>query len=172
MQEAEVIPTVSVIDANVNERFSEDDFLTFKLGQKEYGVRLLKIQEIRNYENVTQIANVPSHVKGVINLRGMIVPIIDIRVQFNLGTPTADKLNVIIVFSTRSTVFGIVADSLSDVVTLKSEQLKPALSDEGALELDYLIGVATVDKRVLFLFDIDRVLQGSGIVAIKNRLVA
>jgi len=116
--------------------------LAFKLGNEEYGIKILKVQEIRGYESVTRIASAPEHVKGVVNLRGTIVPIVDMRIKFNLDR-----------------VVGMVVDSVSDVISLTAEQIKPAPDMGGALNTDYLIGLGTVDERMLILVDIDRLMS-------------
>jgi len=133
--------------------------LAFKLGNEEYGIKILKVQEIRGYESVTRIASAPEHVKGVVNLRGTIVPIVDMRIKFNLGTPTYDQFTVVIILNIRDRVVGMVVDSVSDVITLTAEQIKPAPDMGGALNTDYLIGLGTVDERMIILVDIDRLMS-------------
>lgn len=145
--------------------------LAFTLGREEYGINILKVQEIRGYESVTYIANAPDYIKGVINLRGFIVPIIDMRIRFNLGTPTYDQFTVVIILNVGSRVIGMVVDSVSDVITLNQDQIKPAPEMGTALDTDYLIGLGTIDKRMLILVDIDTLLSGSELGLI-NELAA
>jgi len=133
--------------------------LAFKLGNEEYGIKILKVQEIRGYESVTRIASAPEHVKGVVNLRGTIVPIVDMRIKFNLGTPTYNQFTVVIILNIQDRVVGIVVDSVSDVISLTAEQIKPAPDMGGALNTDYLIGLGTVDERMIILVDIDRLMS-------------
>src|SRR5476649_2080973 len=102
------------------------EFLAFTLGKEEYGIDILKVQEIRGYESVTRIANAPEFVKGVVNLRGIIVPIVDLRVKFSLGNPTYDEFTVVVILNIGTRVVGIVVDSVSDVFTLTPGQIKPA----------------------------------------------
>jgi purine-binding chemotaxis protein CheW len=102
------------------------EFLAFTLGQEEYGIDIQKVQELRGYDTVTRIANAPAHIKGVVNLRGIIVPIVDMRIKFNLGTPTYDQFTVVIILNIANRVMGMVVDSVSDVITLSPDQLKPA----------------------------------------------
>ncbi|MGV3742972.1 MAG: chemotaxis protein CheW [Burkholderiaceae bacterium] len=135
------------------------EVLSFKLGKEEYGIDILKVQEIRGYETVTKIANTAEHVKGVINLRGVIVPIIDMRIQFKLGTPTYDEFTVVIILNIGKQVTGIVVDSVSDVVTLNAEQIKPPPQFNTVLNTDYLTGLGTLDERMLILVDIDRLMS-------------
>ena len=133
--------------------------LAFKLGNEEYGIKILKVQEIRGYESVTRIASAPEHVKGVVNLRGTIVPIVDMRIKFKLGTPTYDQFTVVIILNIQDRVVGMVVDSVSDVISLTAEQIKPAPDMGGALNTDYLLGLGTVDERMIILVDIDRLMS-------------
>jgi purine-binding chemotaxis protein CheW len=119
-----------------------NEYLAFKLGQEEYGIDILKVQEIRGYESVTRIANAPEFIKGVINLRGIIVPIVDMRIKFNLGEPSYDQFTVVIILSIAGRVVGMVVDSVSDVTTLDPEQIKPAPEMGTVLNTDYLIANA------------------------------
>jgi purine-binding chemotaxis protein CheW len=137
------------------------EFLSFTLGQEEYGIDIQKVQELRGYDAVTRIANAPEHIKGVVNLRGIIVPIIDMRIKFNLGTPTYDQFTVVIILNIASRVMGMVVDSVSDVITLMQEQIKPAPAMGSVLDTDYLIGLGTLDERMLILVDIDRLMSSS-----------
>jgi len=134
------------------------EFLAFTLGQEEYGVDIQKVQELRGYDAVTRIANAPEHIKGVVNLRGIIVPIIDMRIKFNLGTPTYDQFTVVIILNIASRVMGMVVDSVSDVITLSPEQVKPAPEMGAVLDADYLIGLGTLDDRMLILVDLEKLM--------------
>src|SRR5579871_5534346 len=104
----------------------EGEFLAFTLGQEEYGIDILKVQEIRGYETVTRIANAPAFIKGVVNLRGVIVPIIDMRIKFNLADPTYDQFTVVIILNVGGRVVGMVVDGVSDVISLTPEQIRPS----------------------------------------------
>ena len=143
------------------------EFLAFTLGQEEYGIDIQKVQELRGYDTVTRIANAPEHIKGVVNLRGIIVPIIDMRIKFNLGTPTYDQFTVVIILNIASRVMGMVVDSVSDVITLTAEQIKPAPAMGSVLDTDYLIGLGTLDDRMLILVDIDKLMTSAemGLIA-------
>lgn len=137
------------------------EFLAFTLGNEEYGINILKVQEIRGYESVTRIANAPGFIKGVINLRGIIVPIVDMRIRFNLGTPTYDQFTVVIILNINHRIMGMVVDSVSDVITLAADQIKPAPEMGGLPTTDYLIGLGALDERMLILIDIDRLMTSS-----------
>jgi len=139
------------------------EFLAFTLGSEEYGVDIQKVQELRGYDSVTRMANALEFIKGVVNLRGIIVPIIDMRIKLNLGTPTYDQFTVVIIFNVRQRVMGMVVDSVSDVITLSADQIKPAPQMGSAIDIDYLIGLGTVEQRMLILVDIDKLMSSSDI---------
>ena len=138
-----------------------NEFLAFTLGKEEYGIDILKVQEIRGYEAVTRIANAPEFIKGVVNLRGIIVPIVDMRIKFNLGEPTYDQFTVVIILNISGRVVGMVVDSVSDVITLSMDQVKPAPEMGTTFDSDYLIGLGTLDERMLILVDIDRLMSSA-----------
>ncbi|MBB3210938.1 purine-binding chemotaxis protein CheW [Herbaspirillum sp. Sphag1AN] len=152
-------------DSNGNE------FLAFTLGKEEYGIDILKVQEIRGYEAVTRIANSPDFIKGVVNLRGIIVPIVDMRIKFQLGEPTYDQFTVVIILNIAGRVVGMVVDSVSDVITLNPEQIKPAPEMGTTFDSDYLIGLGTLDERMLILVDIDK-LMSSADMGLMDKLAA
>jgi purine-binding chemotaxis protein CheW len=145
-----------------------NEFLAFKLGQEEYGVDILKVQEIRGYESVTRIANTPEHIKGVVNLRGTIVPIVDMRIKFRLGSPTYDPFTVVIVLNIQNRIVGMVVDSVSDVITLSREQIRPKPEMGSVFGSNYLIGLGTIDERMLLLVDIDSLMSCSDIGLIEH----
>jgi len=138
-----------------------NEFLAFTLGKEEYGIHILKVQELRGYETVTRIANAPEFVKGVVNLRGIIVPIVDMRIKFNLGEPTYDQFTVVIILNIGGRVMGMVVDSVSDVITLTPDQVKPPPEMGTAFNTDYLIGLGTLDERMLILIDIDKLMSSA-----------
>jgi purine-binding chemotaxis protein CheW len=137
------------------------EFLTFTLGPEEYGIDILKVQEIRGYDAVTTIANTPSFIKGVINLRGIIVPIVDMRIKFNLENVTYDQLTVVIILNLASRVVGMVVDGVSDVIALTPEQIKIAPQFGATLDTKYLMGLGTIDQRMLILVDIEKLMSSS-----------
>ncbi|QJE01450.1 chemotaxis protein CheW [Massilia forsythiae] len=140
---------------------SGSEYLAFTLGSEEYGIDILKVQEIRGYEAVTRIANAPEFIKGVINLRGIIIPVVDMRIKFKLGTPTYDQFTVVIILNIGGRIMGMVVDSVSDVTTLTPDQIKPAPDMGSAFSADYLVGLGTVDERMLILIDIDKLMSSS-----------
>jgi purine-binding chemotaxis protein CheW len=139
------------------------EILAFRLGDEEYGIDIQKVQELRGYDAVTRIANAPDFIKGVVNLRGSIVPIIDMRIKLNLGEPTYDQFTVVVILNVSSRVIGMVVDSVSDVITLDPNQIKPAPEMGAVLDTDYLIGMGAIDDRMLILIDIDKLMASSEI---------
>jgi len=137
------------------------EFLTFTLGSEEYGMDILKVQEIRGYDAVTTIANTPEFIKGVINLRGTIVPIVDLRIKFHLGTVEYNQLTVVIILNLGHRVVGIVVDSVSDVLALTPEQIRPAPDLSAGLDTRYLMGLGTVGERMLILVDIEKLMSSN-----------
>jgi purine-binding chemotaxis protein CheW len=134
------------------------EFLTFTLGKEEYGIDILKVQEIRGYDAVTGIANAPAFIKGVINLRGIIVPIVDMRIKFNLSQAEYGQFTVVIILNVAQRVVGMVVDGVSDVISLLPEQIKPAPEFGAGLDMEYVLGLGTVDQRMIILVDIERLM--------------
>lgn len=138
-----------------------NEFLAFTLGQEEYGLDILRVQEIRGYEPVTRIANAPAFIKGVVNLRGTIIPVVDMRIKFSLGEPTYDQFTVVIILNIAGRIVGMVVDSVSDVTTLSPEQVKPAPEIGTVFDTEYLIGLGTIGERMLILVDIDKLMTSA-----------
>ena len=137
------------------------EYLAFTLGQEEYGIDIQKVAEIRSYETPTRIANAPDFVKGVVNLRGIIVPIVDLRIKFQLDRVEYNQYTVVIILNLKDRVVGIVVDGVSDVLTLQSQQIKPAPEFSGALDTEYIRGLGSIDERMLILVDIERLLMSA-----------
>jgi purine-binding chemotaxis protein CheW len=152
--------TLRQAPADVAPRLQNNEFLTFRLGAEEYGIDILKVQEIRSYEAVTTIANAPEFIKGVVNLRGVIVPIVDMRIKFRLGDIGYNQFTVVIILNVAGRVVGMVVDSVSDVISLNPEQIRPAPGFGSALNTEYITGLGTVDKRMLILMDIEKLMTG------------
>jgi len=134
------------------------ELLTFTLGNEEYGIDILKVQEIRGYDAVTTIANSPEFIKGVINLRGIIVPILDMRIKFSLGNVTYNNLTVVIILNVANRVVGMVVDGVSDVIALTPEQIKAAPEFSSSLDMEYITGMGTVDDRMIIVIDIEKLM--------------
>jgi len=134
------------------------ELLTFTLGHEEYGIDILRVQEIRGYDAVTAIANAPEFIKGVINLRGIIVPIVDMRIKFKLGNVSYNELTVVIILNVAHRVMGIVVDGVSDVIALSSEQIRPAPQFGGTMDTQYITGMGTVGERMIIVIDIEKLM--------------
>lgn len=141
-----------------NTRQSAGEYLTFMLGSEQYGIDILKVQEIRGYDQVTQIANLPAFIKGVINLRGKIVPIVDFRIKFELGKVTYDEFTVVIILNLDGRVVGIVVDGVSDVRELFDEHMREMPSMMTRIGTDYIIGLATIGEDMLILLNIEKLM--------------
>ncbi len=135
------------------------EVLVFVIGKEEYGVDILKVQEIRGYEKVTPIPAAPDYLKGVLNLRGVIVPVIDMRVKFALPEVRYDSTTVVVILRLSSRVIGIVVDAVSDVVGLTAADVKEAPRLGSIVDAGYLSGVATRDERMILLLDIEKFLS-------------
>jgi purine-binding chemotaxis protein CheW len=131
------------------------EFLTFRLGAEEYGIDILKVQEIRSYEQPTRIANSPSFIKGVVNLRGVIVPIVDLRIKLGCDTAEYNSFTVVIVLNVKGRVVGAVVDSVSDVLALDAQTIKPAPEMNSAVDTSFITGIGSVGERMLILMDIE-----------------
>jgi purine-binding chemotaxis protein CheW len=138
-----------------------NEFLTFMLGSEEYGIEILKVQEIRGYDSVTKIANAPEFLKGVINLRGIIVPIVDMRIKFNLGNVEYNQFTVVIILNVGKRVVGMVVDSVSDVIALTQEQMRPVPSFSANLQTSHILGIGTINDRMLILMDIEKLMTSA-----------
>jgi len=153
--------------ADVNAMTSVREFLAFKLGREEYGIDILRVQEISSYEEPTRMANAPAFIKGVINLRGVIVPIVDMRMKFNLEQVNYDSFTVVIVLNIGTQVIGMVVDGVSDVITLTPEQLRPVPEFSSAIGSDHLLAIGSLEDRMLILLDIEKLMSSAemGLIA-------
>ena len=141
-----------------------EQYLTFIMNGEEYGVDILSVQEIRGWEPVTPVPNSPAHVKGVVNLRGIIVPIVDLRAKFNLDNVEYGPLTVVIVlrvaFEDGERIMGVVVDAVSDVYGLSLEDMQTAPDLGDHVNTNYIRGLAAVDEKMVIVLDIDALLEG------------
>lgn len=144
---------------NDNENNASQEYLGFLLGNEEYVIDILKVQEIRGYTTPTKIAQSPDFVKGVINLRGNIVPIVDLRIKFDLPEISYTPFTVVIILNVCQKIVGIVVDSVSDVFNINVDEIKPAPEFSGILHDKYLKGLATVNEKMLIVTDIDALMS-------------
>ena len=151
--------------------FSQE-FLTFTLGAEEYAIDILKVQEIRGYESPTVIANAPEFIKGVVNLRGTIVPIVDLRIKFKVGTVEYTPFTVVIILNVGGRVVGIVVDSVSDVTMLSQAQIRPAPEFATAVDTRYILGLGTLGEHMLIVVDIERLMLSGEMALVDERVDA
>jgi len=137
------------------------EYLTFRLGDEEYGIDILKVQEIRGYDAITQISNAPDFIKGVVNLRGTIVPIVDMRIKFRLGNATYDQFTVVIILNVGIRIVGIVVDGVSDVLSLTHDQLRPTPGLGSVIDTEFITGLGAVADRMLILVDIEKLMNSA-----------
>ena len=141
------------------------EFLTFRLGAEEYGIDILRVQEIRSYEQPTRIANAPAFIKGVVNLRGVIVPIIDLRLKLGCETAEYNTFTVVVVLNVRGRVVGAVVDSVSDVLELGKDHIKPSPELNSSVDANFITGIGTIKngeaERMLILMDIEGLMSSA-----------
>ena len=140
---------------------SASEFLTFRLGAEEDGIDILRVQEIRSYEEPTRIANAPHFIKGVVNLRGVIVPVVDLRIKLGCEKVEYNGFTVVIVLNVHGRVVGAVVDSVSDVMELASDLIKPAPEMNTTMDTGFITGIASVGERMLILMDIEALMSSA-----------
>jgi purine-binding chemotaxis protein CheW len=158
----------SIKGSDGKEGGTTQEYLTFTLGPEEYAMDILKVQEIRCYENPTTIANAPEFLKGVINLRGHIVPIIDLRIKFNVGKAEYTVFTVVIILNLGTRVVGIVVDSVSDVTMLRPDQISPPPEFDATVNTKYINGLGSLDERMLIIVDIERLMLSGEMALVED----
>lgn len=158
------MPPASIIDPGLT---SIREFLAFKLGDEEYGIDILRVQEIRSFESPTRMAHTPAFILGVINLRGVIVPIVDMRIKFNLSQVSYDTFTVVIVLNIGKQVVGMVVDGVSDVISLTPDQLRPVPDFSSTIASDHVMAIGALQNRMLILLDIGKLMSSAdmGLIA-------
>ncbi len=132
-------------------------YITFTVGAEEYGVGILAVREIRGWTLENKLPNLPPHVRGVINLRGTIIPILDLRARFGGSMTDATKTHVVVVIQVRETIWGVLVDAISDILTVSRDQIRPVPTIEtGEAHAEYLTGLFTIEQRMVTLLDVDR----------------
>lgn len=147
---------------------TQQEILTFTLGDEEYGVDILMVQEIRGYDTVTKIPDAPEFIKGVINLRGTIVPVVDLRIKFRMDKVEYNASTVMIILNIDRRVVGMVVDSVSDVMNLLPKQIRPAPEFGGAIDTRFITGIGTLDDRLLILVDIQKLLRSADVALLPS----
>jgi len=145
------------------------EYLAFKLGDEEYGIDILRVQEIRSYEQPTRMANTPDFIKGVINLRGVIVPIVDMRVKFNLSKVDYTDFTVVVVLTIGHQIIGMVVDGVSDVLSWTPEHLRPVPQLDSSIGSDHILAIGSVQDRMLILLDIVKLMSSSSMGLVSSQ---
>lgn len=156
------------MEMGLDQQDAAREILVFALGNEEYGIDILKVQEIRGYDAVTSIANVPAFIKGVINLRGNIVPIVDLRIKFGLGRVIYDQFTVVIILNVANRTVGVVVDGVSDVLTLAAGHVKPAPEFGAVLDTAYIQGLGTIEERMIILVDIEKLMTSNDMALVDH----
>lgn len=159
MSSTDLVPTPSGAQAVQAQTHTEGrQFLTFRIGEEEYGLDILRVQEIRSYEAPTRVANAPAFVKGVVNLRGVIVPILDLRIRLGQAGEY-NAFTVVIVLNVANRVVGVVVDSVSDVLELSADEIKPRPEVPAAMDSRFITGLGKLGERMLILLDIEAMIK-------------
>jgi purine-binding chemotaxis protein CheW len=161
IQEASHVARHETARANTTAQQSSSEFLTFRLGAEEYGIDILKVQEIRSYDPPTRSANAPAFIKGVVNLRGVIVPIVDLRLKLACETADYNSFTVVIVLNVRGRVVGAVVDSVSDVLELNPDSIRRSPEMASAVDTSFITGISSVNERMLILMDIESLMASA-----------
>jgi purine-binding chemotaxis protein CheW len=146
-------------DDQVHSDAASREFLSFVLGEEHYALDIMSVKEIRGYEKVTQIANAPPFIKGVINLRGDIVPIVDLRLKFNVGEATYNEFTIVIMLNVAQRIVGIVVDGVSDVIRLADDEIRPPPEFGVAFDSRYLLGLVAIEENMVILVNIERLIS-------------
>ncbi|AEE23518.1 CheW protein [Glaciecola sp. 4H-3-7+YE-5] len=152
-----------------NMHAESNEFLSFFLGEEHYALDIMTVKEIRGYETVTKIANAPSFIKGVINLRGDIVPIIDLRIKFSVGEATYTEFTIVIMLNVCDRIVGIVVDGVSDVIKLQDEDIRPPPEFGVAFDSKYLLGLASLEEHMVILVNIESLISSDELGLFDNR---
>ena len=156
----------SLAPATPNQSVRSLEFLSFRLGGEEYGIDIQQVQELRAYTPVTRIANAPAFIKGVVNLRGVIVPIVDLRIRFGLSEPSYNLFTVVIILSVGAALVGVVVDSVSDVMSLGAADIKPVPDIDAVAADNFVIGMGALEERMIILVDMGKLLAGAGMASL------
>lgn len=151
MQQCEMTDNLTGFTADGNQ------FLTFRLQEEEYGIEILRVQEIKGFSRITPIPNTAPHIKGAMNLRGTVVPIVDLRVKFGLPEAEYNQFTVIIVVTVGKKIVGLVVDAVSDVLNIIQNEIEPA-PDLGGMDTSFMTGMAKASDKLITLLNIDRLL--------------
>lgn len=145
-----------------------NQYLTFCLGEEEYGIEILKVQEIKGYSAITYIPNTPPHIKGVMNLRGTVIPVVDLRAKFSMPAVDYNKFTVIIVVTVGEKILGLVVDAVSDVLNIAPGEVRPAPDFGARVDTKFISGVASLNDKLAVLLDIHKLLSEDDLAALSG----
>jgi purine-binding chemotaxis protein CheW len=148
MQAIETAPSQLTLTADIQQ------YLSFALGEEQYGIEILRVQEIKGYSGITPIPNTPPHIRGVMNLRGTVIPVVDLRAKFRMETRAYDKFTVIIVVTVGARIIGLVVDAVSDVLDISKTDIRPAPELGCREDTLFISGMVHVGERLVVLLDI------------------
>lgn len=145
-------------------------FLTFRVDTGEYGVDIMTVREIKGWSETTRLPNMPEFMRGVINLRGVVVPIFDLRCRFNMGTTEANPKNVVIILAVGDRTIGILVDAVSDILTINSDEIKPPPSTDSQIDEAFINGLMSVEERMVVLLSVDKLFDQEGLEAVQDSI--
>ncbi|MEA1975442.1 MAG: chemotaxis protein CheW [Bacillota bacterium] len=151
--------TVDILNQELTKVSAENQFLTFKVADEEYGVDVLKVQEIIRYRKPTKMPNAPDIVKGVINFRGEVIPMVDLRKKFNLELKEYDNFTVVIILEVKSKIVGIIVDMVSDMLSFSDEDIQTNLQFGSHVDMKFIKGMARIEERLIILLYLDKLLS-------------
>ncbi|MFT7412871.1 MAG: purine-binding chemotaxis protein CheW [Paraglaciecola sp.] len=154
----------------VHKESDSREFLSFVLGKEHYALDIMSVKEIRGYEAVTKIANAPPFIKGVINLRGDIVPIVDLRLKFEVGEATYNEFTIVIMLNVAQRIVGIVVDGVSDVIRLADDEIRPAPDFGVAFDSRYLLGLVPIEDHMVILVNIESLISSDELGLVDTQL--
>jgi purine-binding chemotaxis protein CheW len=158
------MPAIDTAPSQISYTTQIQQYLSFALGEEQYGIDILRVQEIKGYSGITPIPNTPAHIRGVMNLRGTVIPVVDLRAKFHLETRAYDKFTVIIVVTVGVRIIGLVVDAVSDVLDISRADIRPAPDLESGGDSHFISGMVHVGEHLVVLLDIATLLNGDSLV--------
>ncbi|WP_085906672.1 chemotaxis protein CheW [Kiloniella majae] len=149
-------PNADGTELALAEDAGQEQFITFTVGEQEYGVDIMSVREIKGWTETTLLPNTPDYMRGVLNLRGVIVPIFDLRCRFGLGETEATNLHVIVIIAVKDRMVGILVDTVSDILTVSTSDIRDVPKMETLIEEEYLSGLVTIEGRMVALLNQER----------------
>jgi purine-binding chemotaxis protein CheW len=152
-------PVAGASADNASDQASITEFISFAIGDDQYGVDIMAVREIKGWSNVANLPNQPDYVRGVLNLRGVMVPIVDLRCRFGQGTTEATPIHIVIIVQVGTRQVGLLADRVIDIISFESTQVQPVPRVSQATQLDFLRGLVTIEGQMIALIDLPSLLS-------------